>query len=79
MLAGAPIYAVLSRQAAEQVRNHCRNWQLDPQQLEAELPALTELRRLTMRAGSTSTGRGGNWLLTIGLAVLAISLALTSD
>ncbi len=79
VLAGAPIYAVLSRQAAEQVRNHCRNWQLDPQQLEAELPALTELRRLTMRAGSTSTGRGGNWLLTIGLAVLAISLALTSD
>lgn len=79
VLAGAPVYAVLSRQAGEQVRDHCRRWQLDALQVEAELPAITELRRLSMRAVSARTTHGGSWLLTIGLAVLAISVALTSD
>ena len=79
VLAGAPVYAVLHRQAAEQLRDHCRRWQLDPLQLEVDLPAINELRSLTVRAASASTGHGGSWLLTIGLAVLAISLALTSD
>jgi hypothetical protein len=79
VLAGAPVFAVLSRQAAEQVRNHCRHWQLDPQRVEAEMPSIVELRRLTVRAVSAGTGQGGSWLLTIGLAVLAISVALTDD
>jgi hypothetical protein len=77
--AGAPIYTVLIRQAAEQVRDHCIRWQLDPQRLEAELPSLVELRRLTVRAVPADTTHGGGWLLTIGLAVLAISVALTND
>jgi hypothetical protein len=77
--AGAPIYAVLNRQAAEQVRDHCLRWQLDPQRLEAELPSLVELRRLTVPAVPADTTHRGGWLLTIGLAVLAISVALTND
>ena len=79
MRAGAPIYTVLNRQAAEQVRDHCIRWQLDPQQIEAELTSLVELRRLTVQVASAGTGHGGSWLLTIGLAVLAISVALTND
>ena len=79
MRAGAPIYTVLNRQAVEQVRDHCRRWQLDPQRIEAELTSRVELRRLTVRAMSVSTGYGGGWLLMIGLAVLAISVVLTSD
>lgn len=79
MRAGAPIYTVLNRQAAEQVRDHCIRWQLDPQRIEAELTSLVELRRLTVQVASAGTGHGGSWLLTIGLAVLAISVALTSD
>ncbi len=79
VLAGALIYTVLNRQAAEQVRDHCRRWQLDPQRVKAELTSLVELRRLTVQVASAGTGRGGSWLLTIGLAVLAISVALTSD
>jgi hypothetical protein len=79
VLAGAPVFAVLSRQAAEQVRNHCKRWQLEPQRVEAEMPSIVELRRLTVRAVSTGTGHRGSWLLTIGLAVLAISVALTGD
>jgi hypothetical protein len=43
------------------------------------MPSIVELRRLTVRAVSTGTGHGGSWLLTIGLAVLAISVALTGD
>jgi hypothetical protein len=77
--AGAPIYTVLNRQAAEQVRDHCMRWQLDPQQIGAELTSLVELRRLTVQVASAGTGHGGSWLLTIGLAVLAISVALTND
>jgi hypothetical protein len=54
-------------------------WQLDPQQIGAELTSFVELRRLTVQVASAGTGHGGSWLLTIGLAVLAISVALTSD
>ena len=79
VLAGAPVFTVLSRQASEQVRIHCNHWQLDPRRVEAEIPSIGELRRLTVRAVSVGTGHGGGWLLTIGLAVLAISVALTSD
>ena len=79
MRAGAPVYMVLNRQAAEQVRDHCGRWRLDPQRIEAELTPLVELRRLTVRAVPAGTAHGGGWLLTIGLAVLAISVALTSD
>ena len=79
VLAGAPVFTVLSRQAAVQIRNHCSCWQLDPHRVEAELPSMSELRRLTVRGVSASTGHGGSWLLTIGLAVLAISVALTGD
>ena len=79
VLAGAPVFAVLSRQAAEQVRNHCNHWQLDLRQVEGEIPSIAELRHLTARAVPARTTHGGGWLLTIGLAVLAISVALTSD
>lgn len=79
VLAGAPVFAVLSRQASEQVRIHCRRWQLDPRRVEAEIPSIAELRRLSVQAVPAGTGHGGSWLLTIGLAVLAISVALTSD
>jgi hypothetical protein len=79
VLAGAPVFAVLSRQASEQVRIHCNHWQLDPRRVEAEIPSIAELRRLTVQAVPAGTGHGGSWLLTIGLAVLAISVALTSD
>jgi len=79
VLAGAPVFAVLSRQASEQVRIHCNHWQLDPRRVEAEIPSIAELRRLTVRAVPEGRAHGGGWLLTIGLAVLAISVALTSD
>jgi len=79
VLAGAAVYAVLNRQATEQIRNHCSCWQLDPRRVEAEIPSIGKLRRLTVRAVPAGTVHGGGWLLTIGLAVLAISVALTSD
>jgi hypothetical protein len=79
VLAGAPVYAVLNRQATEQIRNHCNWWQVDPLRVETEIPSVGELRRLTVRAAPAGTTHGGGWLLTIGLAVLAISVALTSD
>jgi hypothetical protein len=79
VLAGAPVFAVLSRQATEQIRNHCSCWQLDPRRVEAEIPSIAELRRLSVRVVSAGTGHGGSWWLTIGLAVLAISVALTSE
>jgi hypothetical protein len=79
VLAGAPVFTVLSRQASEQVRIHCNHWQLDPRRVEAEIPSIAELRRLTARATPAGTAHGGGWLLTIGLAVLAISVTLTSD
>ena len=79
VLGGAPVYAVLNRQATEQIRNHCNCWQLDPRRVEAEIASIKELRRLTLRAEPAATTHGGGWLLTIGLAVLAISVALTSD
>jgi hypothetical protein len=79
VLAGAPVFTVLFRQATGQVRAYCRRWQLDPQRVEAEIPSIAELRRLSVRAVSAGTGHGGSWWLTIGLVVLAISVALTSD
>jgi hypothetical protein len=79
VLAGAPVFTVLGRQASDQVRIHCSRWQLDPRRIESEIPSIAELRRLMVRAVPAGTGRGGGWLLTIGLAVLAISVALTSD
>ena len=47
--------------------------------MEAEIPAIGELRRLTVRAVPAATVRRGGWLLTLGLAALAISVALSSD
>ena len=77
--AGAPVYSLLHRQATEQVRNYCACWRLDPSLVEAEIPSLGELRRLTVRAVPAATVRRGGWLLTLGLAALAISVALNSD
>ena len=79
MPAGAPVYSLLHRQATEQVRNYCSCWRLDPSLVEAEIPAIGELRRLTARAVPVATVRRGGWLLTLGLAALAISFALSSD
>ena len=47
--------------------------------VEAEIPAIGELRRLTVRAVPAANVRRGGWLLTLGLAALAISGALNSD
>jgi len=77
--AGAPVYSLLHRQATEQVRNYCSCWRLDPSLVEAEIPAIGELRSFTVRAAPAATGRRGGWLLTLGLAALAISVALSSD
>jgi hypothetical protein len=77
--AGAPVYSLLHRQATEQVRNYCSCWRLDPSLVEAEIPSLGELHRFTVRAMPVATVRRGGWLLTLGLAALAISVALSSD
>jgi hypothetical protein len=77
--AGAPVYSLLRRQATEQVRNYCACWRLEPSLVEAEIPAIGELRRLTVRAVPAANVRRGGWLLTLGLAALAISVALSSD
>jgi hypothetical protein len=77
--AGAPVYSLLHRQAAEQVRNYCACWRLEPSLVEAEIPAVGELRRLTVRAVQAANVRRRSWLLTLGLAALAISVALSSD
>ena len=77
--AGAPVYSLLHRQATEQVRSFCARWQLDPSLVEAKIPSLGELRSFTVRAAPAATGRRGGWLLTLGLAALAISVALSSD
>ena len=79
MPAGAPVYSLLHRQATEQVRNYCACWRLEPSLVEAEIPCLGELRRFTVRAVPVGTVRRGGWLLTLGLAALAISVALSSD
>ncbi|MFZ1006083.1 MAG: hypothetical protein WAN65_04555 [Candidatus Sulfotelmatobacter sp.] len=76
---GAPLYSLLHRQATEQLRNYCSCWRLDPSLVEAEIPSLGELRRFTVRAMPAATVRRGGWLLTLGLAALAISVALDSD
>jgi hypothetical protein len=70
--AGAPVYSLLHRQATEQVRNYCARWRLEPSLVEAEIPS-------TVRAVPVGTVRRGGWLLTLGLAALAISVALSSD
>ena len=77
--AGAPVYSLLHRQATEQVRNYCACWRLDPSLVEAEILSVGELRRLTVRAVPAANVRRGGWLLTLGLAALAISVALNSD
>jgi len=77
--AGAPIYSLLHRQATEQVRNYCACWRLDPSLVEAEILSVGELRRFTVRAVPVETVRRGGWLLTLGLAAMAISVALSSD
>jgi hypothetical protein len=77
--AGAPVYSLLHRQATEQVRNYCACWRLEPSLVEAEIPSLGQLRRLTVRAVPAASVRRGGWLLTLGLAALAISVALSSD
>jgi hypothetical protein len=76
---GAPVFAVFSRQAADKVRDHCRQWQLDARDVEAEIPAVATLRRLALQSAPGSAGHGGTRWLTIGLVLLAISVALTSD
>ena len=77
--AGAPVYSLLHRQATEQLRNYSACWRLDPSLVEAGLPSIEELRRFTVRAETVGTVRRGGWLLTLGLAALAISVALSSD
>jgi hypothetical protein len=77
--AGAPVYSLLHRQATEQVRNYCACWRLDPPLVEADIPAIGELRRLAVRAVPAANVRRGGWLLTLGLAALAISVALSSE
>ncbi len=77
--AGAPVYSLLHAQATEQVRNYCACWRLEPSLVEAEIPSLGQLRRLTVRAVPVANVRRGGWLLTLGLAALAISVALSSD
>ena len=78
--AGAPVYSLLHRQATKQLRKYCTCWQLDPSLVEAEIPSIGELRRFTVRATvPVGTVRRGGWLLTLGLAALAISVALSSD
>jgi hypothetical protein len=77
--AGAPVYSLLHRQATEQLRNYCSCWRLDPSLVEAEIPSVGELRRFTVRAVPVGTVRRRGWLLTLGLAALAISVALNSD
>jgi hypothetical protein len=77
--AGAPLYSLLHRQATEQLREYCACWQLDPSLVEAEIPSIGEIRRFTVRAARVGTVRPGGWLLTLGLAALAISVALSSD
>ena len=77
--AGAPVYSLLHRQSTEQLRKYCACWRLDPSLVEAEIPSVGELRRLTVRAMPAATVRRGGLLLTLGLAALAISVALSSD
>jgi hypothetical protein len=77
--AGAPVYSLLHRQAKEQLRNYCACWRLDPSLLEAEIPSIGELRRFTAHSVPATNVRRGGWLLTLGLAALAISVALSSD
>ena len=79
MPAGAPVYSLLHRQATDQLRKYCACWRLDPSLVEAEIPSIGELRRFTVRAVPVGTVRRGGWLLTLGLAALAISVALSSD
>jgi hypothetical protein len=69
----------LHRQATAQVHNYCSCWRLEPSLVEADIPAIGELRRLTVRAVPAANVRRGGWLLTLGLAALAISVALSSD
>ena len=79
MPAGAPVYSLLHRQATEQVRNYCACWRLEPSLVEAGIPAIAALRRLSVRVVPATNVRRGGWLLTLGLAALAISVALSSD
>jgi hypothetical protein len=78
MLAGAPIFAVLTRQAAGQVSDHCDRWELDVRRVETKLPPMAELRQLTIPAASTCIYHHGSRWIVIALAVLAISAALVT-
>ena len=44
--AGAPQYLVLNQQSERLINAYCERWQVTPDQLNAELPALGRLRQL---------------------------------
>jgi hypothetical protein len=76
MLPGAPIFAVLTRQAIGQVSSHCKRWELDSQRVETELPTMAELRSLTVPTVSAYICQNGSRWIVIALAAIAISAAL---
>ena len=73
LASGAPLYVVLYRQSELLVSAYCERWQVTPEQLNAELPALSRLRNLvhpvTHWAGIIKA------VLAV-LAMLGLSLAL---
>ena len=50
LASGAPAYLILQRQSESLVRAYCERWQVSPDQLNAELPALHKLHQLAHRS-----------------------------
>ena len=71
--AGSPQYLVLHQQSERLIAGYCQRWQVTPDQLNAELPALGRLRQLAQP--SLRQARTINVTLIV-IASLAIAFAL---
>ena len=71
--AGAPQYLVLNQQSERLINAYCQRWQVTPDQLNAELPALGRLRQLAQPP--LCQARTINVTLIV-IASLAIAFAL---
>jgi hypothetical protein len=70
---GAPLYQVLYRQSELLVGEYCERWRVNAEQLNAELPVLTRLRRLAQPV--PGHGVVAKVVLAV-LAMLGLSLLL---
>jgi hypothetical protein len=70
---GAAVYRVLHRESQLLVAAYCDRWQVNPDRLHAELPALGKLAQLTQPPSPTTTV----WKVILGvLAVVGISVLI---